>query len=533
MSRGRRAAWLAAFALAFPLSFPHPVGTHVLDLGLVLAWFAPALLLLGLRGLAPRAAAVAAFAAGLVAHALLFHWIYVATVDYGHAPAPVGVLAAIGLGLYPALFFAVFGAAWAVLSRAKLGSPIAAAALWVALEHARSFVATGMPWGLIGYTQHANAALVAWVPFTGVWGLSFVVVAVSATLARVVVLRRADATLGLVLAAFAALLGAGALDLARDPGQPSETIRIGVLQGNVDQDVKWSPEWAERTLADSAALTRRAADDGARVVVWPETAVPGSPDYDPILAERLAELARELRVALVVGAVGVEPHAAGGLRYFDSAFVIAPDGTFADRYDKTHLVPFGEYVPFRALVGRFVEAIARGAANTDVSPGRAPRAVAVPLADGTTLLAGVPICYELLFPDAVRRFFAPFGASSPAGSVGAEMLLAITNDAWYGRTGAPYQFLVMTALRSAENRVWTVRAANTGISAVIDDRGRVRMQTPLFEQTLLVADVPRRPAPVGGSFYARYGDWLPIACWLASAGLVLAAWRRRGVQADE
>lgn len=527
MSRARRAAWLGAFAVALFLSFPQPIGARVLDLGLGMAWFVPALLLLGLRGLAPRAAAGAAFLAALVAHAMVFHWIYVATVDYGHAPAPVGVLAAIGLGLYPAFFFGGFGWAWAVLARAGLASPLAAAALWVALEHARSFVATGMPWALIGYTQHANAPLVAWVPFTGVWGLGFVVVAVGATLARAVALRRADATFGIACAALAALLGAGALDLARDPGEPEESVRIGVLQGNVDQDVKWSPAWAERTLADYEALTRRAADDGAQVVVWPETAVPGSPDYDPNVAARLATLAQELRVALVVGAVGVEPSGEGGLRYFDSAFVVSPDGLYPDRYDKTQLVPFGEYVPFRALLGTFIEAIARGAANTDVSPGRAPRAVAVPLADGTALLAGVPICYELLFPDAVRRFL------SPAGAVGAEMLLAITNDAWYGRTGAPHQFLVMTALRSAENRVWTARAANTGISAVIDDRGRVRMQTPLFEQTLLVADVPRRPAPVGGSFYARHGDWLPAACWLASAGLLLAAWRRRGAPTDE
>ena len=126
---------------------------------------------------------------------------------------------------------------------------------------------------------------------------------------------------------------------------------------------------------------------------------------------------------------------------------------------------------------------------------------------GVTLTAGVPICYELLFPNLVRRFVAD----------GGQILLAITNDAWYGRTGAPYQFLVMTAVRSAENRVWTARAANTGVSAIIDDRGRVRMQTELFEQTLLVADVPLRS---GGSFYARHGDWLPILC---TGGVVLLA----------
>ena len=168
----------------------------------------------------------------------------------------------------------------------------------------------------------------------------------------------------------------------------------------------------------------------------------------------------------------------------------------------------------RDLLGRFVSAIARGAATTDVTPGRDTRAVAIPLPDGSTLTAGVPICYELLFPNLVGRFV----------SDGGQVLLAITNDAWYGRTGAPYQFLVMTALRAAENRVWTARAANTGVSAFIDDRGRVRMQTKLFEQTLLVADVPLR---TGGSFYARHGDWLPLTAAVGLAAGVLAGRMRR------
>jgi apolipoprotein N-acyltransferase len=519
VSRRRRALWLAAFAAAFFLSFPHPVGARVLDVGVAVSWLAPALLLLGLRGLAPRAAAGAGFAAGLAAHAFVFHWI-------GHAPPPVGVLAAVLLALYPAAFFAAFGAGWSGLGRAGLASPFAAAALWVALEHARSFVATGFPWALIGYAQHANPALLAWAPYTGVWGMSFAVALGGTGLAAVVAGRR-DGWIALALVA--ALHGGGALELARDRATPAESVRVAVLQGNVDQDVKWSPEWAQRTLAGYEALTRQAAAQGAEVVVWPETAVPGSPDLDASLVDRLAELARETGAALVVGAVGLDPLPGGGLRYYDSAFLFTPGGELADRYDKTHLVPFGEYVPFRSLLGRFVEAIARGAANTDVSPGAFPRTLSVPLARGGALQVGVPICYELLFPDGVRRFLGRFEAG--AGPVGgeAEMLLAITNDAWYGRTGAPYQFLVMTALRSAENRVWTARAANTGVSAFIDDRGRVRMQTKLFEQTLLVADVPRRPAPLGGSFYARRGDWLAAACWLALAGLAAAA-RLRGAR---
>ena len=132
------------------------------------------------------------------------------------------------------------------------------------------------------------------------------------------------------------------------------------------------------------------------------------------------------------------------------------------------------------------------------------------------MTVAMPICYELLFPDLVRRMV----------DQGAEALLAITNDAWYGRTGAPYQFLAMTAVRSAETRVWTARAANTGVSAIIDSRGRVREQTRIFERGLLVADVPLRPAPLGGSFYTRHGDVFAAACWIGSVWLGAVAWRR-------
>jgi apolipoprotein N-acyltransferase len=135
--------------------------------------------------------------------------------------------------------------------------------------------------------------------------------------------------------------------------------------------------------------------------------------------------------------------------------------------------------------------------------------------------AGVPICYELLFPDLVRRFVAD----------GAEVLIAITNDAWYGRTGAPFQFLAITALRSAETRVWTARAANSGVSAFIDARGRVRAQSRIFERAWLVHEVPLRPPPAGGSFYTRHGDVFAGACWLGSAmALWVCALRGRRVR---
>jgi len=134
-----------------------------------------------------------------------------------------------------------------------------------------------------------------------------------------------------------------------------------------------------------------------------------------------------------------------------------------------------------------------------------------------TVRVGIPICYELIFPDRVRRFVAD----------GAQVLLAITNDAWYGRTGAPYQFLAMTAVRSAENGVWTARAANTGVSAIIDSRGRVRSRTRIFERDLLVGDLPLRASPAGGTFYARHGDIFAYGCWAAIAALALAGAARK------
>jgi apolipoprotein N-acyltransferase len=294
-----------------------------------------------------------------------------------------------------------------------------------------------------------------------------------------------------------------------------------VLQGNIDQGVKWSNAWRARTFGIYAQQTRDAVAQGARLVVWPETALPGALEAEPSLREDVQDLAREVGAWLVVGGVGLSFAPDGEPRaYFDSGFVLAPDGEITDRYDKTHLVPFGEYVPLRGLLGLFVRSVARGIAPADVMPGERVRSVRVAPEGGDGFPVGVAVCFELLFPDLVRRFAAD----------GAEMLLGITNDAWYGRTGAPYQFLAITALRSVETGLWTARAANTGISAFIDPSGRVRQQTPIFEQGLLVADVPRHPNPREATLYVRFGDVFAWTCWLAAAALLGTAWRRRRAQ---
>jgi apolipoprotein N-acyltransferase len=374
---------------------------------------------------------------------------------------------------------------------------------------------SGFPWAVLGYAQYRNVALLPLAAFAAVYGLSFVTALASfAGLELVQARRRGMRASGAAWAALALVLlvhGAGFVALAREAPGEERTLRVAVLQGNIDQDAKWSPEWADATMSIYESLAREAAEQGAQVIVWPETAIPGSVEHDPAFRERVEALVRSLGAVHVVGGVGIERHGEE-LRFFDSAFLLDASGTLRDRYDKAHLVPFGEYVPLRDVLGLFVSAVASGIAPDNVTPGARARALALPVREGA-VLAGVPICYELLFPDLVRRFVGD----------GATLLLAITNDAWYGRTGAPHQFLAITALRAAETRMWTARAANTGVSAVIDDRGRVREATRIFERGLLVADLPLRPASAGRSFYVRHGDVFAWLCWAGLAAPALYA----------
>ncbi len=529
----RRRAWLAAYAAATFFSFPHPVGGFELDLGVLVSWLAPLCLLRAVEGASPGRALRIGALAGLLAHTAVLHWIYVVTVRYGHAPPAVGVVAPVLLAAYFAPFVAIFamGSRWLDTTFEARGAasrwlwPFALAGLFAGTEWLRSFVFTGFPWATLGYAQHLNPALLPLASLVGVSGLSFVVALGAAGLYAWHRGARAPA-----LAAFGGVLlahAAGAVVAARTPVD-GPGVAIAVLQGNVEQGVKWSPEWVDRSVDIYADLTRQAVAEGAEWVVWPETAVTSPIDVPGPVRDRLASLARETRASLVIGAVGIDPPPPGSASSYpslhDSAFVFGPDGTLLDRYDKTHLVPFGEYLPMRALLGRFIRAVATGSAGRDVSPGEAPRALEIPRRDGSaTVPAGVAICYELLFPDLVRRFVGAGGG----------VLLGITNDAWYGRTGAPLQFLAITAVRSAETGVWTARAANTGVSAFIDPLGRVRERTGLFERAQRVRQVPLAPAGGAATFYTTHGDvFVRTAGGLALLATLPGLWMRRARRAS-
>ncbi len=520
--RAEQRLWWLGYGVVTFSSFPHPnpmpFGPDVIDLGRWIAFAGPACLVLALRGASPRGAFWQTLLATWLTHAAIMHWVFVVVTRHGGAPEIVGVLAPFFPAGYMALCLAPMGAAYVHLTRGgeRHGGAFALALLYVASDHLRAFLFTGLPWATLGYTQHANPLLLPMATHTGVYGLAFTTALMGGSLAGLrdgvarwpVADRVALVSALLIFVAY----GSGLLGGIAPPDGPE--VRIAAVQGNIAQQEKWDGDRLAALVARHVRLSERAAAAGAQIVVWPETAVPGLLRFDLESTTSIVTLARERGVAMIVGSVGAELDAAGERveHYYDSAFVFDDTGTPLLRYDKTHLVPFGEYVPLRWLVGGLIGAVARGAATLDVSPGAEPVAVALPWPAALPeriaepLMIGIPICYELLFPDLVRRFVDD----------GAGVLLAITNDAWYGDTGAPLQFLAMTALRSAETCVFTVRAANTVVSAIIDSGGRVISRSELFVEDVVVADVPIRRGEAR-TFYVRHGNIFAHACWLALA----------------
>ena len=521
--------YVAFTFFAFPHEVPFASALGVpssIDLGLIVTWLVPATLIVGLDGLAPRRAAKIAFGFSFIAHTIFFYWFTVVTVVYGGMPLFLGILAPLVPALYMAPFTALFAWGWAHFRRPGVGAVLLGAALWVCIDWARGHVLGGFPWATLGYGLHLDAPLLAFTRFGGVYILSFAAAGIGLWLGQTWLSRETGRGRRLgVLAVVVVLLHAGGvlLNVTQAKDGQTQSIRVAAIQGNIDQGQKWDASRSERILETYLRLSDAAAtESGAGVdwIVWPETAVPGIIENDPVLRRRLAELAQRRDATLVVGATGVEIDYEARIfsSFYDSAFQFDPDGAIRDRYDKTHLVPFGEFVPLRGLLGNVFESLASGLSSSDVTPGERPRNLAIlpGSAAAARVFVGVPICYELLFPDLVRRF----------GGEGATALLAITNDAWYGRTGAPHQFLAMTAMRAAENALPTVRAANTGVSALIDDRGRVVKRSALFEEATVVGEIQiqsgRQP-----TFYARFGDVFVGLCFLAGGVAAVRQWRRK------
>ncbi len=518
---GPRASSLALallYALTLALAFPFRGGELRFDLGLVAGWLALAPLAALLRGLGPRAAFTWTLPASWIGYTAVIFWLYVVVTVHGGAPPPAGIGAvAVVTGV-----FAVHAGAAAALS-AWLAPHVGRAAVlvlpaaWLVMEHLRGFdFLGGFTWANLGYAGHLDLPLLGLASWVGVYGLSFVM-ALAGTLFGV---GRWPSALAVVALSHA--LGWLALPSEADLAPPSDPpLRVTLVQGNIPQGEKWDPARTARNLEIHLELSRAAAAEGRTdLILWPESAVAAFLEAQPEYRDPVVALSRETGVPLVVGAIGFTrvPDSRRAL-FHNSLFVVTPAGGVVDRYDKAVLVPFGEYVPLASWLS-FLSVIAKSLEDVAaITPGPEPR----PLRGLESLEPGARpvglICYEAVYPDVVRH----------AVRQGGRLLLNLTNDAWYGRSSAPHQFLAIVALRSAETGLPMLRAANTGDSAVIDARGVVLEETPIFEKVAHTVDVPRARATP--TFYTRVGNWPLALSWLVLAGCALTALRARRIKA--
>jgi len=486
-------------ALAFPL----------FDIEL-LAWIALVPLLFSIKGKNRLQSIYLGITAGLVFNLILLYWIPVPITIYGKLPLPAGIFFLLLLALYLSLYTATF-AFLVTLFRTRRGLPlvITAPVVWVSLELLITYFLTGFPWGVLGYSQYLNLPVIQIADVTGVYGISFVIVVVNAGIYRVIERYLEGLSFlhgrSIWVAFFVLLTAIGygywrleQLEAGRSQALP---LRVGIVQGNIDQDHKWDPEYQRETVDAYLALSKKVSEGGVDLIVWPETAVPLYFQMDETYKPEILKATKEMNSYILFGSPAYKRDGEE-VRYYNSAFMISPDMKVVGRYDKMHLVPFGEYVPLKRLLF-FVDKLAEGIG--DFSTGDGIKTLKMGKAEVGTL-----ICYEGIFPNLSRKFVKE----------GANLFVNITNDAWFGHTSAPFQHLSMYSLRAVENRVPVVRAANTGVSAFIDERGVVTSSTGIFERGYLKASVY-----VSGSksFYTRFGDLFAYVCAIATLVLLIVA----------
>ncbi len=475
-----------------------------------LAWFALIPLLVAMEGLSRRAAFRIGFTCGFVAYIGILYWINIVITRYGHLPWVVSIPLYLALSAWLALFYGFATLVARYGERAGLKRVFTLPVCWVACDYLRSFLLTGFPWAMLGHSQYRTLPLIQIADVTGVYGVTFLIVLANAVFYRVL---RANSGVGVpypaksavvLVVALITTLGYGFIRLNGAEAQPGKPLRVALIQGNIRQDIKWSPEFRDQTIAIYERLTREAGRERTDLVIWPESAVPFFFQDQPLEAERIRRLPRELNSSLLLGSPAHELRN-GSTVFLNSAFVINSGGETVARGDKLHLVPFGEYVPLGALFP-FINKIVVGIG--DFSPGE--HATPLPVC-GTE--AGLLVCYEAIFPELAREYVRN----------GARILINITNDAWFGDSSAPYQHLAIAVFRAVETRTPLLRAANTGITALVDQNGHIRGMTGLFEEAFKSGEVTPGTAD---ALYLRTGD-MPAWVCVALMALILLAPRIR------
>jgi apolipoprotein N-acyltransferase len=526
-AEGRKSAflpvWLAlGTGFLLFLSFPGAAGFGPL------AWVALIPLLLAIRNVSPGRAARLGLLAGMVHYVTLLYWIIIVLGRYGNLPLWVSLPALLLLALYMSSYLVLF---CVLMNRAWKNKEVlvvwAGPLLWVGLDFIRSFLFSGFPWQDLAYSQYKTLLLIQTADLTGHFGITFHILLVNCVTALLLVLWRdnravAQSSLAVLMTSrirqawFYAVLPSLCFMMAvmtynflrynqiSEVIETSPKMKIAIVQGNIEQDQKWSPSMRLETIEIYTKLSELAIAQGdgpPPLLVWPETALPFLISNNPYFNELKRALLTKGDSWLLSGAPSiqkVEDNNSGQAKKetlsYNSAYLLSPEGEIGGRYDKQHLVPFGEYIPlsnYLPLPGPLVENIGNFSAGKPVSPLSCQSAE-----------IGVLICFESIFPKLARDWT----------SGGANLLVNITNDAWFGRSSAPWQHLSMTVFRALENRRSLARSANTGVSTIIDPLGRMADTTPLFQPAFLVADAPLLQEK---TIFVSFGHYFGMLCLLA------------------
>jgi apolipoprotein N-acyltransferase len=483
----------------------------------ILAWLAFVPLFLVIENKTKARAFLLSYLTGVIFWAGTIYWLVHVTLG-----------GTVLLVLYLALYFGIFGLFASIpYSLPTTYYLLSIPSLWVLLEYIRSHLFTGFPWALLGYSQYLNLPAIQIADITGAWGVSFLVMMVNVFIYKIMRLascvmrhescvmhqapeakKRFSAVqyiLPVLLVSLTLVYGFYKLYKAQDPRLTThdprpKTLRISVIQGNIPQNLKWDQRARDFIMDRYFALTIQSVKDNPDLIIWPEAAIPVVLEDEPGYYERVVDFARGIRRPLLAGAPTLR-----GIAYYNSALLIGGSGQLINKYDKLHLVPFGEYVPLRNIF-RFLEAVVP---IGDFTRGKVYTVFTLPTTyDLLPAKFSVLICFEDLFPELSRQFVRR----------GADFLVNITNDAWYKKTSAAAQHFQASVLRAVENRVFLVRAANTGISGFINPKGEaVGLVRDSEGREIFTAGYATREVSVlkkGLSFYSRCGDFFIAVCFL-------------------
>lgn len=481
----------------------------------LLAWFALVPLLIFLYDKDRNVAFKAGLLFGFVYFFSTTFWIYHALYVYGDIHFVLSILIVVLLNLYLSLYPALFSLFYcSFIKKTALPALFVAPVLWTTLEFIRSYALTGFPWASLGYSQYKFLPFIQIADITGIYGISFLLMAINGAIADIFLIKKRivvrplyplmPTVVGFIVlfTVFIATFSYGFYRLHQE--RDGANIRAAVVQGNIKQDIKWDIEQRYNIINIYKELTLKASKRKPDIIIWPETAVPFVFGRDEMFTNELINFQKPLDSYLLFGSIKEQRIKSKEKRtknkeqgsFTNSALLLDKNGKAIFRYDKIRLVPFGEYVPFRNILF-FVDTL--GDRAGDYIPGDRYAKATTPFGS-----FGTPICYEIIFPGLVRKFYTE----------GGDFIVTITNDAWFGETHGPYQHFGKAVFRAIENRKPVIRAANSGISGFIDSNGRLIDKTQLFERTFLTKDIKTDRTL---SIYTKYGDifsFLYIVCFI-------------------